>query len=193
MAVDEKYVETVENEITDEERNAFLKEMGIEAHYQAPTESNINLEGYDILKAKDLIVGDMYVGNRAEISDIYIASWQDKATGEKKEETRIDFVLFDDDEKEAYLYPIKVKSTENLQTKVYGKLNLLAVGLMELRQPGISKALNRIDTVNIKTLQKYISQYETIAIECFLNHFKDDTGNMREYNDIKIVSGTLKE
>ena len=73
----------------------------------------------------------------------------------------------EDDEAEAYIIPINLKSPDNYQKNVHqaSKLYTLQMGLMELKSPGISEAYNHLDLVNLDVLRKKIEAMENMVFK----------------------------
>lgn len=192
MAVDEQYVEEVRNE---EDFDDILAEMGISAHYKPASDNGLDLVGYDVYFPKDLIVGERYIG-KPILTDVFTEEFESKYTGEITQNHRLELVLRDDNDKEAYIGRINLKEAKNVWENPHPASGLykLAISLMELRVPGISRTNNALDVVDIKKLQKYVAKYETMTFKIIENSFKDDaTGEVRKYNTFIVVGGKLAE
>ena len=195
MAVDPKYIE----EVTDEEVNYddVLSEFGIEASYQNDNTNGLDMDGYMITQLREMYDGDECTG-KAVISDIYTVEFKNKDTGDTIVNHKIDLVLFDDsyeDEKEAYVFPINLNSDnidfeKNIVKNVNNASGLyaLAMGLMELKAPKISKAFNHLDVVGVKKLQKQAEQYKTLTVQVIEKSFKNSKEETY-YNSFKIIEG----
>ena len=97
--------------------------------------------------------------------------------------------MFDDtyeDEKEAFIFPINLKSDKTMVKNVHSASGLyaLAMGLMELKAKGIHQAYNQLNLVNIETLRKIVKQYATMEVKVVERQFGDNY-----YNSFRIVSG----
>ena len=195
MAVDPKYVEDVRN---DEDFDDIMSELGLEGHFEQ-VGNGIDLEGYDITTLRDMYPDDgtEWVG-KPVISDIYTTEFTNKNTGEKTVNHKIDLVLLDDtyeDEKEAYVFPINLKSDnidmdKHIVKDVHGSSGLyaLAMGIAELKAKGISKAFNHLDVVGYKKLQKDVKQYTTMTVVVIEKKMVDrKTKEETYYNAFKIV------
>ena len=185
MVVDEKYVEEVKAE---EDFEDILKELGIEASYER-NGNGIDLVGYEETYLRDMYPDDLYTGTPI-LSDIYCVEFEDKSTGETKINWKIDLVLKDDsypDEKEAYIFPINLKSDETMVKNVHHASGLyaLVMGLMELKAKGIHLSYNKLDLVNIPRIQKIVASYNSLTIKVIEREFKG--GN--PYNAFRIVEG----
>lgn len=195
MAVDPKYVEEVKEDEFD--YDSVLEEFGIEASYQNDNSNGLDMTGYTQTTLRDMYNEDEYTG-RPVISDIYTVEFKNKKTGETTINHKIDLVLFDDtyeDEKEALIFPCNLTTKNidfdnNVVNDVYSSSGLyaLAMGLMELKAPKISKAFNHLDVVGIKSLQKQVKEYDTITVKVVEKSFKKE-GEENYYNSFKITEG----
>lgn len=195
MSIDPKYVEEVTNEKIDYE--SVLEEFGIKAGAKS-NDNGIDTTGYTVTTLKEMFDGETYTG-RPVLSDIYTVEFRNKTTGETRINHKIDLVLFDEtyeDEKEALIFPINLNSdnidfdkniVENVSTA--SGLYALAMGLMELKAKGISKAYGDLEVVGIKLLQKQLAKYENLTVDVvekkFVNKDKEET----YYNSFKITEG----
>ena len=193
MSVDEKFVETVSENKTDEMADV-LKEFGIEAHYKPASDNGLDLIEYDVSKLNDLIVGEKYIG-RPVLTDVLTEEFEDKYTGETTVNHRLELVLIDDSDMEAYICKVNLKEAKDVWENVHEKSGLykLAMGLMELRYTGISQYYNALDVVNIKSLQKQVARFETMTIKVTEESFTRDDGSNQSYNSFVIVGGKLSE
>ena len=194
MAVDEKYVERVTEDV---DFNSILDDFGIEASYQNDNSNGLDMQGYVQTYLREMYDGDECIG-RPVLTDVYTVEFKNKNTGETTVNHKIDLVLFDDsfeDEKEAFIFPINLNSDnidfeKNIVKNVNSASGLyaLAMGLMELKAPKISKAFNHLEVVGIKKLQKQISQYTELTVTVVEKSFR----NREEetfYNSFRIVEG----
>lgn len=194
MAVDEKYVEKVTEDV---DFNSILDDFGIEASYQNDNSNGLDMQGYIQTYLREMYDGDECIG-RPVLTDVYTVEFKNKNTGETTVNHKIDLVLFDDsfeDEKEAFIFPINLNSDnidfeKNIVKNVNSASGLyaLAMGLMELKAPKISKAFNHLEVVGIKKLQKQISQYDELTVTVVEKSFR----NREEetfYNSFRIVEG----
>ena len=194
MAVDEKYVEKVMDEEEAEEMyDDVLDEFGIEASYKPASNNGLDLDkkGYEIVKLSQLWANDEYEG-KPVVSDVYADEYTDKDTGEVTIKHKVDLVLLNDDfdEPQAYVCPMNLSSDKTIVKNVSNKNGLynLAMGLMELKAPGISKHYNQLDVVNIKRLQKLVKKYDTMTIRVVEEEFTDNsTKNITTYNSFRII------
>lgn len=193
MSVDEKYVENVEFE---EEFDDILEEFGIEASHRNDNNNGLDLTNYTVTTLKEMWDAEEYIG-KPVVTDIYTVEFTNKNTGEVTINHKIDLVLLDDayeDEKEAYIFPVNLNS-DNIDFEKHivedvssaSGLYALAMGLMELKAPKISKAFNHLDVVGIKKLQKQVETYKELTVKVVEKSFKK---NKEEtfYNSFKIVS-----
>ena len=191
MAVDPKFIENVKNE---EEFADILEEFGIEGHYEQ-VGNGLDLDEYMITQLREMYPDDECMGTPI-LSDIYTTEFKNKETGETTINHKIDLVLKDDtyeDEKEAFVFPINLKS-ENIDfekgvvTKVHSASGLyaLAMGLMELKAKGISQTMNFLDVVPIKLLQKQCGAYSNMTVKVIEKKMKIGS-NERYYNSFRIV------
>lgn len=199
MSVDSKYVE----EVTDEEFDyeSVLEEFGIEASYQNDNSNGLDMTGYTQTTLRDMYNEDEYTG-KPVISDVYTVEYKNKDSGETTINHKIDLVLFDDtyeDEKEVFIFPCNLTTKnidfdKNVVNDVYSSSGLyaLAMGLMELKAPKISKAFNHLDTVGIKSLQKQAKEYDTLTVKVVEKSFKNNEEE-KYYNSFKIVEGEKAE
>lgn len=194
MAVDEKYVERVTEDV---DFDSVLDDFGIEASYQNDNSNGLDMQGYVQTYLREMYDGDECIG-RPVLTDVYTVEFKNKNTGETTVNHKIDLVLFDDsfeDEKEAFIFPINLNSDnidfeKNIVKNVNSASGLyaLAMGLMELKAPKISKAFNHLEVVGIKKLQKQISQYTELTVTVVEKSFR----NREEetfYNSFKIIEG----
>ena len=190
MAVDEKYVENVRD---DKEMEKILKEMGVEASYKPVSDNGIDLAEYDTKLLKDLIVGEMYEGTPI-LTDVLVEEFEDKYTGETTTRYRLELVLTDDDEREAYICKINLKNDDVVWENVSNLSGLykLTMGLMELECPGISQYYNKLDKVSLKSLKKNVNKYETLTIRVTEESFTNN-GEVTSYNSFLIVDGIKRE
>ena len=167
MAVDPKYVETVQNEEDKEANyNDVMAKFGVKGSFEED-ESGITLptdywsRNLKSLPDDEVFEGKPYLGNIEKIE------WNDKETGKKEVAYQIKLIVVDDDEKEAYILPINIKSKEKVQKDVHHSSGLfnLVMGLMELEAPDIRKAVNKLDFVDIKQVQKQISEIENLMFK----------------------------
>lgn len=192
MSVFEEYGETVTNESNskDELMKQALEEMGIEAHYQPVSDNGLDLIEYEVSTPNDLIVDEKYIG-KPILTDII--SEEDKYTGELRH--RIELVLVDDNDMEAYLCKVNLKEKKYVWENPHPNSGLykLAIGLMEARVPGISQYYNGLDIVDIKALQKSVRKFESITIKIVENFFTQEDSTKKSYNSFVIVGGKLAE
>lgn len=193
MSVDEKYVENVEFE---EEFNDILDEFGIEASHRNDNSNGLDLTNYIVTTLKEMWDAEEYIG-KPVVTDIYTVEFTDKNTGEVTINHKIDLVLLDDayeDEKEAYIFPVNLNS-DNIDFEKHivedvssaSGLYALAMGLMELKAPKISKAFNHLDVVGIKKLQKQVETYKKLTVKVVEKSFKKNK-EKTFYNSFKIVN-----
>ncbi len=193
MSVDEKYVENVEFE---EEFDDILEVFGIEASHRNDNSNGLDLTNYTVTTLKEMWDAEEYIG-KPVVTDIYTVEFTNKNTGEVTINHKIDLVLLDDayeDEKEAYIFPVNLNS-DNIDFEKHivedvssaSGLYALAMGLMELKAPKISKAFNHLDVVGIKKLQKQVETYKELTVKVVEKSFKK---NKEEtfYNSFKIVN-----
>lgn len=191
MAVDEKYVEEVKN---NDEMEDILAEFGVKASYKPASDNGLDLIDYEVWLLKDLIVGEKYIG-KPVLTDVLTESFEDKYTGEVTTRHRVELVLIDDSDMEAYICKVNLKGAEYIWENVSEKSGLykLTMGLMELRCKGISQHYNELELVNIKHLQKQVEKFETMTIKVTEESFERDDGSKQSYNSFLIVGGKLKE
>ena len=195
MAVDPKYVEEVKDEQDFEE---VMEALGLEGHYEQ-IGNGLDLEGYEITTMRDMYPDDgtEWIG-KPVISDIYTTEFTNKTTGETVVNHKIDLVLLDDtyeDEKEAYVFPINLKSDnidfdKNIVKNVHSASGLyaLAMGIAELKVKGISKSFNHLDVVAYKKLQQDVSKYSNMTVKVVEKKMVDKkTKEETYYNAFKIV------
>lgn len=166
MAVDEKYVEVVGEEKETESFDDILEEFGAEASFQED-DSGITLPtDYYKRELKTLPVDELFEG-KPHLGNVETIKWTDKETGEENTNYQVKLFVIDDDEAEAYIIPINLKSPDNYQKNVHNasKLYTLQMGLMELKSPGISKAYNQLDLVNLDVLRKKIEAMENMVFK----------------------------
>lgn len=192
MAVDPKYVEEVKPDgemDKDELMKQALAEMGIEAHYQPVSDNGLDLIEYEVLTPNDLIVDEKYIG-KPILTDII--SEEDKYTGELRH--RIELVLVDDSDMEAYICKVNLKEPEYIWENPHPQSGIykLTMGLMEAKVPGISQYYNGLDLVDIKALQKTVQNFESLTIKIVENFFTRDDGTKKSYNTFVIVGGKVK-
>ena len=197
MPVDEKYVEEVKFDDEAEDFESVLDAFGIKASHKNDNTNGMDLDEYTITTLRDMYDEEIYDG-RPVITDIYTVEFKNKDTGEVKVNHKLDLVLLDDsyeDEKEAYIFPINLNSDnidfeKNIVKDVNSASGLyaLAMGLMELKAPKISKEFNYLDVVGIKTLQKQVSQYENLTVKVVEKSFKNKEGETY-YNSFRIEEG----
>lgn len=192
MSTFDEYGETVNNEgmSQDDEMRKVLQEMGIEAHYQPKSDNGLDLIEYEVFTPSELIVGERYIG-KPVLTDIITE--EDKYTDEPRH--RIELVLIDDGDMEAYLCKTNLKENKYVWENPHPNSGLykLAIGLMEARMPGISQYYNGLDVVDIKTLQKQVAKFETMTIKIVEREFAADDGSKKSYNTFVIVGGKLAE
>lgn len=195
MAVDPKYVEKVGET---EDYKDVLEELGLEGSYER-SGNGLDLTGYIQTNLREMYPEDICVG-KPILSDIYTAEFTNKNTGETTINHKMDLVLLDDsyeDEKEAFIFTINL-NTDNIDFDKHTVKNVnsasglyaLAIGLAELKAPGISKAFNKLDVVGLKKLQKQIEGYSNLTIKVVEKSFKR-SGEERFYNSFKITEGEL--
>lgn len=193
MAVDEKYVEEVKNE---EEFKDTLDMFGIEASSEL-SGNGIDITGYVETQLRDMFNEDECTG-RPVLSDIYTVEFKDKNSDETIVKHKMDLLLFDDtyeDEKEVFVFPINLNS-DNIDFDKHIVKNVssasglyaLAMGFMDLEQPGISKAYNKLDVVPYVRLKKIVESYKTIMVRVVEKQF-----NNRYYNSFRVIEGEKKE
>ena len=197
MAVDPKYVEEVTDEKVDYE--SVLEDFGIEASYQNDNSNGLDMTGYTQTYLRDMYDGDICNG-RPVVTDIYTVEFKNKKTGETTVNHKIDLVLFDDtyeDDKEVSIFPCNLNS-DNIDFKkgiiknVHSASGLyaLAMGLLELKAPGISKEFNFLDVVGVKQLQKQASQYKDLTVVVKEKKMVDrKTKEESYYNSFRITEG----
>ena len=195
MAVDPKYVEEVKDE---QDFDEVMEALGLEGHYEQ-IGNGLDLEGYEITTMRDMYPDDgtEWIG-KPVISDIYTTEFTNKTTGETVVNHKIDLVLLDDtyeDEKEAYVFPINLKSDnidfdKNIVKNVHSASGLyaLAMGIAELKVKGISKSFNHLDVVAYKKLQQDVSKYSNMTVKVVEKKMVDKkTKEETYYNAFKIV------
>ena len=193
MAVDPKYVEEVRNE---EDFESVLDEFGIKGHYEQ-IGNGIDLSEYTVTSLRDMYPDDECLG-KPILSEIYTTEFKNKNTGETTINHKIDLVLLDDtyeDEKEAYIFPINLKSEnidfdKNIVKDVHSASGLyaLAMGLMELKAKGISKTMNYLDIVPIVALRKQCQNYSNMTVKVIEKKMVDrKTKHEQYYNSFRIV------
>lgn len=195
MAVDPKYIEEVKDE---QEYDDIMADLGLEGHFEQ-IGNGIDLEGYEITTMRDMYPDDdtEWIG-KPVISDIYTTEFTNKNTGETTVNYKIDLVLLDDtyeDEKEAYIFPINLKSDNidfdnHVVKSVHSASGLyaLAMGLAELKAKGISKSFNHLDVVAYKKLQQDVKQYSSLTVKVIEKKMVDrKTKEETYYNAFKIV------
>ena len=196
MPVDEKYVErVVESEEEKVDYQDVLTEFGISASYKPPSNNGLNLDkkGYTISMLRELWAGDEYEG-RPIISNPYADVFTDQKTGKETKRFKVDLVLLNDDfdERDAYIFPCNLSSTDFIVKNVSNRSGLykLAMGLMELKAPGIHQEYNQLDIVNIKHLQSIVKQYTKLTVKVVEDEFEDKkTKEVTPFNSFKIVDG----
>ena len=197
MAVDPEFIEEVKDEEIDYE--SVLEDFGIEASYQNDNSNGLDLEGYVLTPLREMYDGDICTGTPI-VSDVYTVEFKNKNTGEVTVNHKIDLVLKDDTyegEEEAYIFPCNLNSDnidfkKNIVKNVNNASGLyaLAMGLMELKAPKISKAFNHLDVVGIKKLQKQAAQYKTLTVEVKEKSFVNkSTKEETYYNSFRITEG----
>lgn len=198
MAVDPEYVErVVDEEEVEYDYESVLDEFGIEASTQKGSDNGIDTDGYTTTYLRDMYDGDEYIG-RPVLSDVYTTEFKNKNTGETTVNHKIDLLLFDEvyeDEKEVSIFPINLNSDNIDFDKGVVKdvssasgLYALAMGMMELKAPKISKAFNHLDVVGIKKLQKQVNSYSELIIRVVEKKFVKN-GEETYYNSFRIVKG----
>lgn len=199
MAVDPEYVERVVDE-EEIDYESVLEDFGIEASNEGGFEpdNGIDTEGYTKTYLRDMWDNDDYFG-RPVLSDVYTTEFTNKQTGETTVNHKMDVLLFEEynDEKDVYIFPINLKS-ENIDfdkgvvKDVHNSSGLyaLAMGLMELKAPNISKAFNFLNVVGIKKLQKQVNGYTELGIKVVEKSFPDKVSKEEKYyNSFRIIEG----
>ena len=196
MAIDPEFIEEVTDGKVDYE--SVLEDFGIEASNQHDNSNGMDLDGYTITTLREMYDGDICNG-RPVITDIYTVEFKNKNTGEVTVNHKIDLVLLDDtyeEEKEASIFPINLNS-DNIDFKkgIVKEVNsasglyALAMGLMELKAPKISKAFNHLDVVGIKKLQKQAEKYSDLTVEVKEKSFISKSKEETYYNSFRITEG----
>lgn len=199
MAVDEKYIEEVKDDV---EFDDIMAELGLEGEFQQ-IGNGVDLEGYEITYLRDMWDGDECFG-KPVISDIYTTEFTDKNTGETKIYHKIDLVLLDNSDEnnpEAYVFTCNLKE-DNIDEEKKNIMNVhsasglyaLAMGLAELRLKGISKNFNFLKNVGYVKLQKDAAKYDELGVKVVEKKMVDKkTKEETFYNSFRIFDGTLAE
>ena len=156
-----------ENELEDE-MNDFLKEMGVEADWNEELDDGLEIpQDYNRIELKNMEDEEEFEG-KPHLSPIKTNKYTNKETGEEQITHSISLVLIDDGACEAYIYPITLKTDNPVQTNVHSasKLYSLVMGLMEQKQKGVSQQFNELPKVNLDSLTKMVSKYESMTVEC---------------------------
>lgn len=194
MGVDPEYIE----EVKENNYESVLEDFGIEASYEQ-SGNGVDLTGYTQTVLRDMYDKEEYFG-RPQLTDVYVVEFKNKKTGETTVNHKIDLILLDDsyeDEKEAYIFPINLTSDnidfdKGIVKNVYSSSGLyaLAMGLMELRAPNISRAYNHLDVVGIKKLQKQVAAYSELGVRVVEKSFVHKvTKEEQYYNSFRIFEG----
>lgn len=166
---DTSYIEVVkDDEELEDEMNEFMAQMGVEATYNEELDDGLGIpDGYTRIELKNMEDEEEFEGTPM-LSEIRTFTFTDRETGEEKINHSITLILRDDESQEAYIYPINLKTDNPVQRNIHGasKLYALIMGLMEVKQKGVSQAYNELPKVNLDMLRKTISKYETMTIEC---------------------------
>lgn len=165
------------------EMEDFMAEMGVEAGWNDDFDDGLDIPSdYSEINLSEMFEEDVYSGN-PHLSDVSVRKWTDKETGEEQENISCSLVIVDDDEAEAYIIPINLKSEDDIQTHVHNasKLYALVMGLMEQKQKGISKAYNELTKVSLTALGKMLEKISELEFEVITK-----TGNIT-YNTFKIT------
>ena len=171
------------------EMEDFMAEMGVEAGWNDDFDDGLGIPAdYSQIGISEMFDEDIY-GGKPFLSDIQVRTFEDKDTGEEVENISCTLVVTDDDEAEAYTIPINLKKADDVQTHVHSasKLYALVMGLMELKQKGISKAYNELTKVSISSLQRMID-----SIEYFEFEVKTITGKIT-YNTFRVKEVKYEE
>lgn len=197
MPVDPEYVERVVDE-DGIDYESVLEDFGIEASNEGGFEpdNGIDTEGYTKTYLRDMWDNDDYFG-RPVLSDVYTTEFTNKQTGETTVNHKIDLLLFEEynDEKDVYIFPINLKNIDfdkGVVKDVHNSSGLyaLAMGLMELKAPNISKAFNFLNVVGIKKLQKQVNGYTELGIKVVEKSFTDKVSKEEKYyNSFRIIEG----
>lgn len=156
-----------ENELEDE-MMAFMEEMGVEADWNEELDDGLEIpSGYNRIELKNMEDEEEFEG-KPHLSPINTTKYTDKETGEEKINHSVSLVLIDDMSQEAYVFPIGIKTDKEQQKNVHNasKLYSLVMGLMELKQKGVSQEFNQLPKVNLESLRKMISKYDSMTVEC---------------------------
>ena len=186
---DESYVEVVkDNETLANEMEDFMAEMGVEAGWNDDFDDGLGIPSdYSQIGISEMFDEDVYSG-KPHLTDIQVRTFEDKETGEEVKNISSTLVIIDDKEGEAYTIPINLKSEDDVQTHVHSasKLYALVMGLMELKQKGISNSYNELTKVSISSLQNMIEKIEDFEFEV-----RTITGKIT-YNTFRVTDVTYE-
>lgn len=160
---DVKNEDELEKEMAD-----FMAEMGVEADWNEDLDDGLGIpQGFQRIELKNMEDEEEFEG-KPMLSEIKTTKFTDKNTGEETINHTVSLVLIDEMSEEAYIYPIGIKTNEEIQVNVHNasKLYSLVMGLMELKQKGVSQHYNELPKVNLESLRKMISKFESMTVEC---------------------------
>lgn len=160
---DVKNEDELEKEMAD-----FMAEMGVEADWNEDLDDGLGIpQGFQRIELKNMEDEEEFEG-KPILSEIKTNKFTDKNTGEETINHTVSLVLIDEMSEEAYIYPIGIKTNEEIQVNVHNasKLYSLVMGLMELKQKGVSQHYNELPKVNLESLRKMISKFESMTVEC---------------------------
>lgn len=167
MAVDPKYIEKVQDE--DEKQASYddiMKKFGVKGSFQE-NDSGVTLPtDYWERPLKSLEADEVFEG-KPTLGNIEIIEFTDKDTGKSQKNIQAKLYIIDDDEKEAYVIPLNLKSKDNVQKNVHHQSSLykLVMGLMELEAPGIHNNFNQLDKVDLKQVRKQLDEMENLMFK----------------------------
>lgn len=154
----------------------ILLDMGVELGEEIESDNFLNIpEDYDKISLNNMEDEEEWEG-KPFLSEIETRTWTNKDTDEEETLYQVTLFLMDDDAREAYLYPIKIKTDTVIQEDIHpsSKLHSLITGLCELEAPGISTQLkNRKTKCNLDFLKKKVESYKSMSIRC-----KTEYGNI---------------
>ena len=161
----------------------FMSEMGVEAGWNEDFDDGLDIPSdYSQMNIAEMFDEDIY-GGKPHLSDIQVRTFEDKETGEEVENISCSLVVMNDDDAEAYIIPINLKSEDDIQTHVHSasKLYALVMGMMECKQKGVSRAYNELTKVSISSLQSMIEKIADFEFEV-----RTVTGNIT-YNTFRVT------
>lgn len=130
--------------------------------------------------------GDDEFNGKPYLTEVQSYNYDDD--GVEKTNHCVHLYIVDDDAEEYLDIRINLKKEGDIQEKVHklSKLYAFATGVMELENPGSTRGMNQIRTINLNEFRKFTNELNEMIIKVVTKSSKTMT-----YNSFKVVKVSL--